>query len=472
MECDLLVLGAGPGGYPAAIRATQLGASVVCVEQGPVGGTCLNVGCIPTKAMVQSAHAMHEAQGLFKQLGVALDGVRLDFDQVQDNRRTIVTNVVKGLAGLMKGLGIEIVEGRGVFTGPSTLQVEGGDEVRFASAVIATGSRPLRPPIPGIDHERCIDSTGMLEVPTVPARLAVLGGGVIGCEFASIFGHFGSEVTIVEMLDHLIAMEDDDAIAALERAFKRRKIGLELGARATRVEDAVDGVRLVYARADGGEAAVEADLLLVATGRGANVEGLGLDAAGVEFDRRHIPVDSHMRTNVPNIYATGDVAGNWQLAHTAFREGEVAAENALGHESEIDYRSTPRCVYTDPEVAAVGLTEREARERHGDAVEVGTMPYSAIARAAMYGDRTGFVKAIYETRYGELLGLVAVGTQATELINAGVVGIEAESTIETIGDSIAPHPTLSEAVKEAALAALGRPLHIPARKRPARAAVS
>jgi dihydrolipoamide dehydrogenase len=467
MECDLAVLGAGPGGYPAAIRAVQLGATVVCIEEGllgGVGGTCLNVGCIPTKAMVQSAHAFHEARERMAPLGVKVDGVSLDFDQVQANRRGIVDGVVRGLAGLMKGVGIEVVHGRGRFTGPNTLQV-GAEAVHFKSAVIATGSRPSAPPIPGLDDPRCLDSTGMLEVDHVPERLVVLGGGVIGCEFASIFAHFGSHVTIVEMLPNLLGNEDADAVSALERAFKKRGVDVVLGARATRVEPQTDSLRLIYADGNDEEHAVEADRILVSTGRVANVEDLGLEAAGVIAERRRIPVDASMRTNVPHIFATGDVAGNWQLAHTAFREGEVAAENALGHDSLIDYRSTPRCTYTDPEVAAVGLTEAEAREQHGDAVQVGTMPYAAIARAAMYGDRTGFAKVISESRYGELLGMVVVGTQATELINAGVVGIEGEATVETIGDSIAAHPTLGEAVKEAALVALGRPLHIPAPRR-------
>ena len=468
MECDLAVLGAGPGGYPAAIRAVQLGATVVCIEEGllgGVGGTCLNVGCIPTKAMVQSAHAFHEARERMAPLGVKVDGVSLDFDQVQANRRGIVDGVVRGLAGLMKGVGIEVVHGRGRFTGPNTLQVGGGEDVHFKSAVIATGSRPSAPPIPGLDDPRCLDSTGMLEVDHVPERLVVLGGGVIGCEFASIFAHFGSHVTIVEMLPNLLGNEDADAVSALERAFKKRGVDVVLGARATRVEPQTDSLRLIYADGNDEEHAVDADRILVSTGRVANVEDLGLEAAGVVAERRRIPVDASMRTNVPHIFAAGDVAGNWQLAHTAFREGEVAAENALGHDSLIDYRSTPRCTYTDPEVAAVGLTEAEAREQHGDAVQVGTMPYAAIARAAMYGDRTGFAKVISESRYGELLGMVVVGTQATELINAGVVGIEGEATVETIGDSIAAHPTLGEAVKEAALVALGRPLHIPAPRR-------
>jgi dihydrolipoamide dehydrogenase len=466
MECDLVVLGSGPGGYPAAIRAAQLGASVVVVEQAEtVGGTCLNVGCIPTKAMVQSAHAFNDAQGHFAQLGVRVSNVDLDFEQVQSNRRGIVDGVVKGLAGLLKADGVQVVKGRGRFTGPNTLAIESGEDIQFKSAVIATGSRPAAPPIPGVDHPRCIDSTGALELDAVPRRLAVLGGGVIGVEFASIYAQFGSAVTVIEMLPNLIGNEDADAVAALQRAFRRRGISVELGARATAVEERDGDLSLRYETSAGEGKELAADIVLVATGRVANVEDFGLESAGVTAEPRRIPVDSHMRTNVPHIYAAGDVAANWQLAHTAFREGEVAAENALGHDSEIDYRSTPRCVYTDPEIASVGLSEAQARDTHGGDVVTGTMPYAAIARAAMYGDRTGFVKIIGESRYGELLGMVAVGTQATELIEAGVVAIEAEATLETVGDSIAAHPTLGEATKEAALVALGRPLHIPSPRR-------
>jgi dihydrolipoamide dehydrogenase len=466
MECDLVVLGSGPGGYPAAIRAAQLGASVVVVEQAEtVGGTCLNIGCVPTKAMVQSAHAYDDAQSHFAQLGVRLGNIDLDFEQVQSNRRGIVDGVVRGLAGLLKGYGIQVVKGRGRFSGPTALAVEGAEDIQFKSAVISTGSRPAAPPIPGIEHPRCIDSTGALELDAVPRRLAVLGGGVIGVEFASIYAQFGSAVTVVEMLPNLIGDEDADVVAALQRAFRRRGIAVELSARATGVEERDGDLSLRYETAEGEAKELGADVVLVATGRVANVEDLGLAAAGVTAEPRRIPVDSHMRTNVPHIFATGDVAANWQLAHTAFREGEVAAENALGHDVEIDYRSTPRCVYTNPELASVGISEARARELHGDHVVVGTMPYAAIARAAMYGDRTGFVKVIGEARYGELLGMVSFGTQATELIEAGVVAIQAEATLETVGDSLAAHPTLGEATKEAALVALGRPLHIPAAKR-------
>src|SRR6476659_7937527 len=435
MECDVAVLGGGPGGYPAAIRAAQLGANVVLIEQDRVGGTCITVGCIPTKAWVQTAHGLKDARETFAKLGVRVSDPELDFDQAQTNKQGIVDGLVNGITGVVKANGITIVNGRGTFSGPNTIAVEGGEDVTFRSAVIATGSHSLRPPVKGIDGPRCLDSTGLLQIGEVPKRIVILGGGVIGVEFASILNHFGAEVTIVEMLEHLIPMEDVDASKELERAFKRRGIATHLGAKATEIGEVDGGVTLHYEGADGKPGTVDADLVLVATGRGASTADIGLDKAGVDFDaRRGVIADKHMRTNVPHIYAVGDVAGVYQLAHTSFREGEIAAENALGHESEMDYSAVPRCVYTDPEVAAVGLTEAQAREQHGDdQVVVGRFPFSAAARAQMYGEQ---------------LGLVIVGVQATELVNAGVIGISAESSIDTIGDSIAAHPTLAEAVKE------------------------
>jgi dihydrolipoamide dehydrogenase len=471
MECDVAVLGGGPGGYPAAIRAAQLGASVVLIEQARVGGTCITVGCIPTKTWVQTAHALKESREIFAQIGVRVSDAELDFGQAQQNKTGIVDGLVNGITGVVKANGITIVNGRGEFTGPNTIAVEGGEDVIFKSAVIATGSYSLRPPVKGIDGPRCVDSTGLLAIEQVPKRLVILGGGVIGVEFASIFRHFGSEVTIVEMLEHLIPMEDADASKELERAFKRRDIGMHLGAKATEVAESGDAVTLRYEGSDGKPGEIEADLVLVATGRGPTTDNIGLEKAGVEFDRRRgVIADRHMRTNAAHIFAVGDVAGVYQLAHTSFREGEVAAENALGHETEMDYTAVPRCVYTDPEVAAVGLTEAQARERHGDDVAVGRFPFSASARAQMYGEKAGFAKTISETRYGELLGIVIVGPQATELVNAGVVGISAESTIDTLADSMAAHPTLAEALKEAALVSLGRPIHLPPPRQRAKAA--
>ena len=472
MECDVAVLGGGPGGYPAAIRAAQLGANVVLVERDRIGGTCITVGCIPTKTWVQTAHALKDATHTFAQIGVKVAGAELDFGTAQGNKDTIVDGLVNGITGVVKANGITVVNGTGQFTDDHTLTVDGEAQIRFGSAVIATGSHSLRPPVDGIDGPRCVDSTGLLAVSELPRRLLVLGGGVIGVEFASIMQHWGVEVTIVEMLDRLIPMEDAEASKELERTFKKRGITMHLGARATAIVDADQGATLTFEAAGGKGGEVTADLVLVATGRGPSVADIGLEQAGVAFDpRKGVEVDRHMRTSVPHIYAVGDVAGRYQLAHTAFREGEVAAENALGHDSQMDYTAVPRCVYTDPEVAAVGLTEQQARDAH-DEIAVGKFPFAASARAQMYAERGGWAKTIHETRYGELLGLVIVGPQATELVNAGVVGITAEATIETLADSIAAHPTLAEAVKEAALVALGRPIHLPPARRAKAAATA
>jgi len=464
MDVDVAVLGGGPGGYPAAIRAAQLGLSVALIEKGELGGTCLNVGCIPTKAWMQSAHALKDARGAFPQLGVTAADPQLDFGQVQENKGQIVKTMVGGVGMLLKANGVTVVNGTGTFTGPNEIAVEGGENVTFKHAVIATGSRPLRPPVEGIDLERCVDSTGLLAATEVPKRLIVLGGGVIGVEFASIFNHFGSKVTVVEMLDSLIPMMDTDAVKALTKAFAKDGIDVHTGARATKVVESADGVTLHFEK-DGDAEAVEGDLILVATGRGANVEGIGLEEAGVAFEKTGITTDETRRTSVEHIYAVGDVAGHWQLAHTAFREGEVAAENIAGHRTEVT-GAVPSCVYTDPEVASVGMTEREAADRYGaDKVMTGQFPYGAIARAAMFADKTGFFKMIAHAETGELLGVVVVGLQATDLINAGVIAIDSEAVIETVGDSIAAHPTLSEGFKEAGLVALGRPIHVPPRKK-------
>jgi dihydrolipoamide dehydrogenase len=463
MEVDVAVLGGGPGGYTAAIRVAQLGARVACIEKEPeLGGTCLRVGCIPTKAWVQTAHFLHQANDSFAKLGVRTSAPELDFGAANEWKRQVVAQMTGGVASLFKANGVEWVKGAGRFRDANTIAVEGGDDVTFKSAVIATGSFPMRPPIQGLDSPRCVDSTGLLAQTEVPRRLVVLGGGIIGCEFASIFNRFGSEVTVIEMLPTLIPQEDADAAKELAKQFGRRGIQLHLGKQCTGVEDS--GSELTVQFGDG--ETVQADLMLVSVGRAPLVEGLGLEDVGVEFDRRKgIAADEHRRTTVPHIYAVGDCAGYWQLAHTAFREGEVAAENVCGHEAVVDNRAVPRPIYTDPEIAGVGLTEAEAREQYGDDVAVGQFPWVANARAVMQNETTGWVKSIHETRYGELLGLVMVGPHVTDLIEAGVVAIDAEATVETVGDGMAPHPTLSEAIKEAGLVALGRAIHIPNRKR-------
>jgi dihydrolipoamide dehydrogenase len=462
MNVDVAVLGGGPAGYTAAIRAAQLGGKVACIEQEPaLGGTCLRVGCIPTMAWVQSAHAYHDARETFAKLGVQVGEPTLDFGTVASWKDGVVDQMTGGVASLFKANGVEWVKGKGRFTGPSTIAVEGGEDVSFRSAIVATGSFPVRPPIPGIDAPRCVDSTGLLSQTEVPRRLVILGGGIIGCEFASIFNRFGTEVTIIEMLPSLIPTEDEEAAKELGKAFKKRGITLQLAKQCTQVDDHGDQLTVHF----GDGESVSCDLMLVAVGRAALVEGIGLEEAGVAFDRKAIATDGHRRTNVPHIYAAGDVAGYWQLAHTGFREGEVAAENAMGHEATVGEPAVPRPIYTDPEIAGVGLTEAQARELHGDDVVVGRCPWVAIARAVMSGTTGGWVKTIHESTYGELLGVVIVGPHATDLIGEAVVALDAESTIETIADGVAPHPTLAEGMKEAGLVALGRAIHLPPKRR-------
>jgi len=414
MECDVAVLGGGPGGYTAAIRAAQLGARAVCIEKEPeLGGTCLRVGCIPTKAWVESAHAIHAAEETFAKLGVNVSPPELDFVTANQWKDGVVKQMTSGVAGLFKANGVEWIKGTGTFKDANTIAVEGGEDVTFKSAIVATGSFPLRPPIDGLDSPRCVDSTGLLAQTEVPKRLVILGGGIIGCEFASIFERFGSDVTIIEMLPNLIPQEDADAAKELAKAFGKRGIALQLGKQCTKVDD--DGSQLTVQFGEG--ESVQGDLMLVSVGRGPLVENLGLEAIGVELDpRKGIAADEHRRTTVPHIYAVGDCAGYWQLAHTAFREGEVAAENAMGHEAVVESRGVPRPIYTDPEIAGVGLTEAEAREQYGDDVAVGQFPWVANARAVMQDATVGWVKSIHETRYGELLGLVMVGPHVTDLM--------------------------------------------------------
>jgi dihydrolipoamide dehydrogenase len=461
MECDVAVLGGGPGGYTAAIRAAQLGAKTVCIDRDPeLGGTCLRVGCIPTKAWVQTAFAIKEADETFAKLGVNVGSPELDLATANEWKAAVVKKLTDGVAFLFKANGVEWVKGTGRFKDANTIAVEGGEDVTFKQAIIATGSYPLRPPIDGIDSERCVDSTGLLAQTEVPKRIVILGGGIIGCEFASIMQRFGSEVTIVEMLPALIPQEDEDASKELAKQFKKRGIEVNLETECDKVEEADGALRVHF----GGQTK-DCDLMLVATGRGPLVEGIGLEEIGVEFDKKKgIAADEHRRTTVPHIYAVGDCAGYWQLAHTAFREGEVAAENALGHEAVVDNRGVPRPIYTDPEIAAVGLTEAEAREQYGDDVLTGSFPWSANGRALMQNETVGWVKSIHESRYGELLGLVMVGPHVTDLIEAGVVALDAEATVETVADGMTAHPTLSEAIKEAGLVALGRAIHLPNKK--------
>jgi dihydrolipoamide dehydrogenase len=383
MDVDVAVLGGGPGGYTAAIRAAQLGARVACIERAPeLGGTCLRIGCIPTKAWAQTAFALKQAEETFGKLGVKVGSPQFDFSAANEWKAAAVRRMTRGVAFLFKTNGVEWIRGTGTFSDAHTLTVD-GREVSFKSAIIATGSFPLHPAIEGLGSDRCVDSEELLAQTDLPGRLVILGGGVVGCEFASIFQRFGSEVTIIEMLPSLLPGEDTDASDELAKQFRRRGVTLHLGRQCTKVEDS--GSEIAVHFGDGETA--RADLMLVSTGRGPLVEGFGLERTGVGFDRRTgIATDAQRRTSVPHIYAVGDCAGHWQLAHTAFCEAEVAAANACGHVATVGDPAVPRPIFTDPEIAGVGLTERPGRhaERDGRLGEID--PQEARRPAARPGD--------------------------------------------------------------------------------------
>ena len=419
------------------------------------------------RSLLEHAHALKvvreaEAWGVMIPYGAPA----IDMTRVHARKDKVVTGLTKGIEFLFKKNKIDWIKGTARLAGKGTVEVFEGDKQTLTAKeiVIATGSTPRSVPGIEIDHKRIITSDEAIHLPQVPKSLVIMGSGAVGVEFASIFRRFGSDVSIVEFLPHLVAAEDEDAVKQLEKSFAAEGIDLHLGARATRVEESADGVVLHFESADG-PGSVTGDLILVATGRAPNVGGLGLDDIGVAYDeKRGIRTDGTRRTGQPHIYAVGDVAGYWQLAHSAFREGEIAAENIAGHHVEFTGH-VPRCIYTEPEIGAVGLTDAQAREQYGDDVTTGSFPFAAIARAAMHGDKTGFVKTIHAGPYDELVGVIAVGTNATEIVNAGVIALDAEATIETIADSVAAHPTLAEGLKEAALVSLGRPIHLPPMKR-------
>jgi dihydrolipoamide dehydrogenase len=456
---DVAVLGGGPGGYTAAIRAAQLGASVACIErEATLGGTCLRVGCIPTKSWVQTAFFLKQADETFAKLGVQLEGIQLDFPKANEWKSSVVQKETQGVAALFESNHVQWIKGTGTFLNANAISVDGAANVTFKSAVVATGSFPLKPPIDGIDSARCVDSEGLLAQTEVPQRLVILGGGVIGCEFASIFQRFGCWVAIIEAGPSLIPAEDSDAGKELHNQFQKRGIELHLNKQCTKVED--DGSELTIHYGD--NETVKADLMLVSVGRAPSVEGLGLENVGVDFDRRKgIVTNKHRRTTAEHIYAVGDCAGHWQLAHTAFREGEVAAQNACGHPSAVDDRAVPRPIFTDPEIASVGLTETQARDKFGAQYATGVFPWAANARAVMQNERVGWVKSIHETLHGKLVGLVMVGPHVTDMVATGVVAIDAGVSAELFANAMAPHPTLSEAIKAATQVALGRAIDVP-----------
>ncbi len=459
---DLIVIGSGPGGYVAAIRAAQLGMRVAVVEKDPsFGGTCLHRGCIPTKALLHTAELLEEVRRA-GEFGVEAGDPRLDMEKAHAYKDRVVDKNAKGIEYLFKKNKIEPIHGRGWLIGANDVAVEGdGGTATYSAAnvLVATGSVPRELPVAATDGERILNSDHILRLGRVPESLVVLGGGAVGCEFASIFAAFGAQVTIVEMLPRLLPIEDEEISKELARAFRKRGIKSLTGTKLAGVERTEAGLRLAL-EGDGDPAPLEAEMLLVAVGRAPVTSGLGLEDIGIATEKGYIQVDGRMRTNVPGVYAIGDVVPTPWLAHVASAEGILAVEQMAGLEPRpLDYDQVPSVTYCEPEVGSVGLSEAAARER-GHQVEVGKFPFSALAKAAIVGKTGGFVKVVRDTRYDQLLGVHIIGPHATELIAEACVALKVESTTEELFRTIHAHPTLSEAMAEAAHAAVGHPIHM------------
>lgn len=459
---DVAIVGAGPGGYVAAIRAAQRGMKVLLVEKDQVGGTCLNRGCIPTKALLRSAEVFAITQAA-AEFGAQVDGAALDWAQVQKRKEQVVSRLRKGVESLLKKNQVALVQGTAALASPTSLTVRRADGVTEAVSarhiLIATGAHAKTLPGVTIDEKRVLSSTGALELDHVPASIVVIGAGAVGVEFACLFQTLGGKVTLLEALPQVLPAEDAEVAEELTRALKRQRVRVEVGARVEKVEADEKGVRVAFTTAAGKAETISAEKLLMAVGRGPATEGLGLDAAGVKTDHGWIPVNGHMQTNVPSVYAIGDCVPTLQLAHVASAEGIVAVEHMAGlNPRPLNYDHMPRAVYSRPEVASVGLTEAQAREK-GHAVRTARFPFLACSKAVIAGEREGFVKVVIGGAYDALLGVQIVGPGATELIGEAVLALRLECTAEEFSRAVRPHPTLSEAVMEAAHAAAGMPIH-------------
>jgi len=459
---DLIVIGSGPGGYVAAIRAAQLGMSVAVVEKdSKLGGTCLHRGCIPTKALLHTASLLDQFRRS-SEFGVDTMGADLNLDGARSFKSGVVDKSAKGIEFLFKKNGIQRFHGRGRLVGRHEVEVTGesGTETFWGKhVVVATGSVPRDIPVARTDGQRILNSDHLLELPGVPASLVVLGAGAVGAEFASIFASFGSRVTLVEMLPRLLPLEDEEISTELQRSFRKRQIKSLTGTRLAASESAGQSVRLLLDKEGGDQEELDAEMLLVAVGRAPVTEDLGLPELGIGIDRGYVEVNEFMQTSVPHIYAIGDVVKTPWLAHVASAEGILAVEHMGGNTARpLDYDRVPSVTYCDPEVGSVGLTEAQARERGYD-VACGKFPFTALAKAAIAGKTGGFVKVVRETRYDELLGVHIIGPHATDLIAEACVALQLESTTEELFRAIHAHPTLSEAVAEAAHAAVGQAIH-------------
>jgi dihydrolipoamide dehydrogenase len=463
-QFDVTVIGSGPGGYVAAIRGAQLGLKVAIVEKDKrLGGTCTLRGCIPTKALLMSAHVYEQMQHA-RDFGVQATEIQLAFADVQKRKDKVVMKNSKGIEYLMKKNTITVFKGKGRLALPGKVEVTGDDgqteTINTKNIVIATGS--VVRPIPGfeVDGSRVVNSDQILELKDVPKSLVVMGAGAVGVEFASVYSRFGSDTTIVELMPRLLPLEDEEVSKELEKSFRKRGIKSQLDTKLEKLEQTDTGIRLTGKTSKGQDVTLEAEMLLVAVGRMPYLEGLGLEGTKIKVERGAIQVDGFCRTGEANVYAIGDVIPTPWLAHLASKEGILAVEQIAGQDAQpINLRHVPSCTYCDPEVASVGLTEAAARKEGYD-VKVAKFPFSASGKARILGEEEGFVKIVSETKYDELLGVHIIGPHATELIAEACVALQLESTAEELGRTMHAHPTIAETVMEAAEGIHGLTIHI------------
>jgi len=446
-DFDLIVIGAGPGGYTAAIRATQLGGRVAIVEKGDLGGTCLNKGCIPTKSLIASVHVLDwlKRAGEF---GIKVETNGVDFSAIMARKKRIVKQLRNGVGMLLKSYGIKVIKGRASFISPFEIKVE-DDTFNIKKCIIATGSIPSQIPGIDIDGENIMTSDDIFELSQVPSSLLIIGGGVIGLEFACIFQALGTKVMVIEALPQILPGEDKEFSRILERILKGKGIDIKTNAWVKEITYTNNEIEVTFESANGLDKVV-VEKVLVATGRRPCLQELGLEHAGIVCEHGKIVVDEKMETNIKGIYAIGDVVGTPFLAHKACAEGEVAAENAMGKHATIDYRAIPGCIFTLPEVASVGINEDEAKKR-GYEIKVGKFPFMASGKAITMGETKGFVKVVADKETDKILGVHIIGPQATELINGAALAVKLECTTAELNRLLFPHPTLSEAIGQAVL---------------------
>jgi len=459
-EFDAIVLGSGPGGYPAALRLAQGGKKVALVEALDIGGTCLNRGCIPSKTLIAGAD-LYRRMKQAELFGIRTQGLQIDFSSLKGRKDEVVAKLNKGLHSLLEASGIQLIKGFGSFTAPKEIQVATSSAppllLKGEKIVIATGSESKKIPCLPVDGTTIHDSTSLLNLTTLPEKLLVVGGGIIGCEFASFYRTFGTEVTIIEMLPSILPSEDEQISKTLAQAFQRRGINIVTGTQVKAFEK--KGSNAVLTLEDG--SSEEGSLVLVACGRERNTQNIGLEKAGITVHKNgSIPVNERMETSVPGIYAVGDVASNTFLAHVATKEGLVAASNALGEAASMDYTVIPSVIFTHPEIATVGLSEAKAKAKGIDAVK-GAFPFRFLGKAQATAETDGFTQVVIDKKTGAVIGAQAVGHEAGTLIAEMALAIASELDVDCVEETIHAHPTLSEAWVESALIAKGTPLHVP-----------